>query len=270
MPTDVFGFPIDTQADKDSRGEFIPILKYDARAGRLSRPDRLEVNGMWESHAEDITNTFKALMDLENIEVGWIAYPPGSAPLMHLVKRGDLVPPNPGGPKGPDNPYKYGLRFMLKLARDIDGGKPIRELSGTSLAFRGGTGALVEQYLAERQQPNNQGLLPVVILERTVPQTTGSGQKSSTNYAPLWRIIGWAPRGDLQFIPKAMPVPQALAHHTAMPPGNGFATTNGAAPATGSQRAAPPQQQTGAPPWESTPAPQQPAPRAAFNPNDFG
>jgi hypothetical protein len=41
------------------------------------------------------------------------------------------------------------------------------------------------------------------MLEKTVPIKTGSGEKSSTNYHPVFAIAGWVPRGDLAPQPKA-------------------------------------------------------------------
>ena len=50
-------------------GDFLPIVKYDARAGRFFRVDRED--GV--STPVDITRSFKAVFDFENVETGWIA-----------------------------------------------------------------------------------------------------------------------------------------------------------------------------------------------------
>jgi hypothetical protein len=63
------------------------------------------------------------------------------------------------------------------------------------------------------------------MLEKTTPIKTGTGEKSSTNYHPTFKIVGWAPRGDLAPQSKVMT--------------NGSGQT---APATGGTRAAAPQQ----------------------------
>jgi hypothetical protein len=56
--------------DTSGGGDFLPIVKYDARAGRIFRVDRLDrVN-----NPVDITRSFKAVIDLENIEVGWLDF----------------------------------------------------------------------------------------------------------------------------------------------------------------------------------------------------
>ncbi len=45
--------------------DFLPIVKYDARSGRMARLDR--DGGDNVSH--DVTRTFKAVFDLENLDV---------------------------------------------------------------------------------------------------------------------------------------------------------------------------------------------------------
>ena len=72
------------------------------------------------------------------------------------------------------------------------------------------------------------------VLEKTTPITTGSGEKSSTNYHPSFRLVGWASRGDLTFVPKATPPTQGPQQPLA----------NGATPpSTGSTRAQAPSQE---------------------------
>ncbi len=55
-------------------GDIIPFVKYDARAGRFFRNDRTETNGAYSNNAVDITSNFKAVMDLENLEVGYLLF----------------------------------------------------------------------------------------------------------------------------------------------------------------------------------------------------
>jgi hypothetical protein len=50
-------------------GNFPDYAKYDARAGRFSLAIREQADGEWKTRYEDITNTFRAIMDLENIMV---------------------------------------------------------------------------------------------------------------------------------------------------------------------------------------------------------
>jgi hypothetical protein len=223
MGSNVFGF----STEPSQGGDFTPIVKYDARAGRFFRVDRIDTGSGFENNPVDITGVFKALVDFENIEVGWIDFVPGSAPSFVLVPMGQQLPDKPS-PR-----HKNGVRFMLKLAKDCGGDKPIREVAGTSKAFLSGIEAVYVQYQAEKAK--HAGQLPAIMLEKTTPIKTGTGEKSSTNYHPTFKIVGWAPRGDLAPQSKVM--------------------TNGsgqAAPATGGSRAVPPQQ------------------AAAVSPGDFG
>ena len=145
------------------------------------------------------------------------------------MKWGQELPPKPAAGK-----FRHGVRFMIKLSTDCADDKPrIREMAGTSNAMLNGIAPVAEQYMKEKDLPANKGKLPVIRLVRTFPVKTGTGQQQSTNYHPVFEIIGWAPRGDLK------PVPAAGANRD-------VTTTNGsgAAPSTGSSRAEAPQQQT--------------------------
>ena len=225
----VFGF-----STESSTGDFTPIVKYDARAGLLFRMDRVQAtDGSFTSEPVEITDIFKALADFENIEVGWIDFSTGTAPSFVLVPRGKMLPERPSAN------HKQGIRFLLKLARECGGDKPIREIAGTSKAFLSAAEKVVAQYDAEKAA--HPGQLPVIMFDgKAVPVKTGTGAKSSTNYHPKFKIVGWAPRGDL--VPQSRGLAsdgrQVQATHVAQPQ-----ATNGAAPATGAQRASAPAQQ---------------------------
>jgi len=175
-------------------GDIIPHVKYDARAGRISRPDRKDVGGTFVTEATDITNNFVAVMDLANLEVGWFHFAAGVAPVSVLVPLGAALPPKPT----PD--FKQGVRMMLKLGKDCGG--DVRELTGASASFVRGIDALHDAYMAG--QGANPGKLPIVKLEAANPVKSGSGARTSTNYEPSFAITGWVDRpADLIFIPKA-------------------------------------------------------------------
>jgi hypothetical protein len=176
-------------------GDIVPYVKYDARAGRLFRNDRTEVDGAYSNNAVDITGNFKAVMDLENIEVGHILFAAGAAPAYLLAKLGTPMPPKPA-----DGKWKQGVRVMMKLHTSCGG--DIREITSNATAFLKGFDDLHTQYEAEKGQ--NPGKLPVVILRTTKPITTGAGDKKSTNYQPVFEITGWSARpADLVHVPKA-------------------------------------------------------------------
>jgi len=223
----IFGF----STAPGSSADFVPIVKYDAKAGRMFRIDRdapepADITGNFAAG-----NAFKCIADFENLEAGWILFVAGTAPDFRLVKWGTRMPPQPS----PN--HQNGMRFMLKLSTEhADNHPAVREIAGTAKAMLRGFGAAYVQYLEEKDKNPNK--LPVLVLEKTRPIKSGSGVTSSTNYDPVFQIVGWVARpADLVFVPKAQP---ALAEpnkptHTAAP---------NTAPSTGSTRAAPPPQQS--------------------------
>ena len=224
----IFGFS--TQSSSGS--EFLPIVKYDARAGLWFRIDRVDTGQGFVPEPVDITRGFKAIFDLENLQTGWISFPSGSAPLSSFVMMKDLRAQSMGLPPRPGENFNNGLRFMIKLARDIGGDKPIREVMTTAGSFMNGIEALYLEY--EKEAAANAGKLPVVVMDGITLIKSGSGNRTSSNYRPNLKIVGWVPRGDLEWKPRAnIETPAVQA-------GNGAAPAS--RPATGATRAAPPAQ----------------------------
>ena len=199
--SNLFGFSTETSA---GGGDFTPVCKYDARSGRLFRIDRVNTGNGFQSEQVDITSIFKAVVDFENMQVGWIDFPVGSAPSFVLVPFADFMAGKIALPAKPSDKHKNGLRFTLKLGKACGGDKPLREMAGTAKAFLSGVEEVCQEYLKTKAQ--YAGQLPVLELASTLPVKSGSGQTTSTNYRPKFRISGWAPRPvDLV----ATPVPLA-------------------------------------------------------------
>lgn len=197
--------------------DIVPFVKYDARAGRFFRNDRTEVNGAYSNNAVDITNNFKAVIDMENIEVGYLLFAAGSAPAFMLVKLGDPMPHKPA-----DGKWKQGVRIMMKLHASCGG--DVRETSSNAAAFLKGIDELHTLY--EEQKASNPGKLPIVTLKTTTPITSGSGDKKSTNYQPVFEIAGWTSRpADLVHVAKGASASTA---------------SSAGAPSTGSTQVSPP------------------------------
>lgn len=174
--------------------DILPIVKYDAKAGRAFRIDRVD----GENTPIDITANFKAVMDLQNIEIGWIMFAANSAPDFRLVPIGQ-----PTGPQPSEN-HKEGFRLLCKLARDCGG--DVREIASTAKVALAGFDQLHNDYLSAPQ--SKAGKLPVVTLVRTIPVTTG-GLNKSTNYRPEFKIVSWVERpSDLIPRPRAVTPPQ--------------------------------------------------------------
>ena len=245
-----FGFSTDSSAG----GDFLPIIKYDARAGRMFRIDRVNTGAGFDSTPVDITLQFRALADFENLETGWIDFQAGSAPSFVMVRLDDLDAKRVMFPVKPGPTHKSGVRFMVKLMKDIAGDSQVREIAGTARTFLTGVEQVYTQYKAERLQ--HAGQLPVLAMDgMPIPIKTGVGERSSTNYQPKFKIIGWASRGDLKPMPRGASVAPSANGHDA-PPNTGA----GARPAPGQSPQQAPLQQ---------PAYQQPK-SAEFDPSDFG
>jgi len=239
---DILGFPVGSTAG----GEFTAICKYDARAGRIFRVDRTNTGNGYVSENVDITANFKAVVDLENVQSGWLFFPPGGAPSFALVPLAALEARTIEKPAQPSANHKQGVRFRMKLSKACAGdADQIREMAGTSNAFLNGMQTLYRQFKAEKAK--YPGQLPVISLASAMPVASGSGARTSTNYQPTWRIDGWAPRpADLK---NEISQP-AMAHVTPLPPPMTAQDFDAAgnwdppkiAPKTGAQTVPPPNQ----------------------------
>ena len=227
--TNMFGFSTEPSA---GGGDFTPICKYDARAGRFFRVDRVQTADGYQSDQVDITPIFKAIFDFENLETGWIDFPVGSAPSFAFVKLTDMLAGKARMPDKPTPKHKNGIRVLVKLAKACGGDKPIREIAGTAKVFVNGIEEVFGQYQAEKAK--FPGKLPALVLQSTMPVKSGSGSQVSTNYRPIFRIDGWAARPeDLVHVARES-APVSPLEPTPMP----WPTTT--PPSTGSQTVPPP------------------------------
>ena len=171
--------------ESNGGGDFNKVVKFDARAGRMFRVDReQDGGGQWQTENVEITNGFTAVMDLENIEVGWCMFAAGVAPQLTLVPLGTPLPARP------TDQHKQGFRLMMKLGKASGG--DVREISATSKAVLGAVDDLHTAY--EAGKAANPGKLPLVALTGSKPiVSTGKGQ-TSTNYAPIFEIQKWMDR----------------------------------------------------------------------------
>ena len=195
--------------------DILPIVKYDARSGRIVRVDREEGT----SEDVDITKTFEAVFDFENIETGHISFGTGRGPQFHMAKLGD-TPTRP-----PSEDFKPGFRLMVKLGAACGGGEP-REIASTAKACIDGVNKLHDDYLAGVR--DNPGKLPVVVLEDTRAKKTEGKNQTSTNYIPVFKITRWVSRP-----PALVPVFRGALKA-------GAAASTSGPPSTGGGRAAAP------------------------------
>jgi hypothetical protein len=199
--------------------DFLPVVKYNAKAGRWLRVDRSDDGKTYDD--VDITKTFKAVFDFEYVQTGHISFASGKAPDFAVATIGERVP----GP--PTENHKPGIRILVKLGKDCGG--DVRELASVAKAFIRGMDQLHDDYLAGVKA--NPGKLPVVVMSDTTAIVSEGKQQKSTNYVPVFEIVSWVPRPvDLVNSPRA-------ASTVAAAPA---ASSGGSPPSTGSTRAAPP------------------------------
>jgi hypothetical protein len=195
-------------------GNFTPYAKYDARAGR------------WFTKGADgdidITDGFTAVFDLETVEVGWMIFASGVAPVYVVQDIALGVPPKPPGD------MKQGFKMNIALPSAIAGGG-VREVSSTAKSMIGVIDRLHTEYSGAPEK--SQGKLPVVKMNGTTVVETKGPSGMTRNYAPNLQIVSWVAR------PESMPKKQPAAQMFAAAP------TYAAPPSTGSTQVPPPVQQ---------------------------
>jgi hypothetical protein len=179
----------------------------------MFRRDRVDVGGQFTNEDVDITSTFKAILDLENVEVGWMNFNTGGAPDFSLVPMGVALPGRPS------QNHKNGVRSHAEALERV---RRRQAHPRTGVGRQGVPVRIEELYLAyQAAKGDNPGKLPVVVL-KTTPIKSGSGEKTSTNYRPKFEIVSWAARGDLVFQPKSSegqkPLPASLSPSACLRP----------------------------------------------------
>jgi hypothetical protein len=219
------------QPPSANSGEFVPIISYNAVSGRLSLRDRVQnVSGDWEAKETDVTMAQPPFaVDFGRLDVGWVFFVKGAAPLWALVPYGHALPERPPSPgndvAGKSLNYRQG--FRVPVAGNAIGG--VRELAGQSAALINGLNELHSAYEAAPEAA--MGKIPVVKMIRT--DAIKSGQ--ATNYQPVFEIVAYVDRPDV------------LGPRTVAPPRAGSVPVSQMPPAQVAAMAAasvPPQQST--------------------------
>jgi hypothetical protein len=171
-------------------GERLPILKFDARAGRLFIIDRVQAaDGNWISQPTDITMSQPPFcVDFGTLEVGWAHFAPGGVPLWTVDYYGRPQPARPASPGNDDKnqAQQFKQAFRVKVAGQGIGG--VREFGGNSAALINGMNDLHTRYEAAPEAGTGQ--IPVVRMSSTMAIKAGQ----STNYMPVFEIVGWTER----------------------------------------------------------------------------
>ena len=170
-----------------SGGDRTPILKFSAKDGSFIMADRENVDGQWSTRETELETPAKVVMDMAEIEQGWMAFKP--APDFVMVKNNQPRPERPDEVVANGQPlYKWG--FRVKLANKELG---LRELSSSSKNVYERMKSIALAY--ENGKAENAGKVPVVTIDGTerVQQTLSDGQ-TQTWRVPKWSITGWVDR----------------------------------------------------------------------------
>jgi hypothetical protein len=192
----------------------LPILSYNAKAGRLFVLDRTQApDGIWETNKTDVTMTQPTFaVDFLSLEVGHMHFAAGQAPIFVMVPMGQPMPPKPASPgnddKGKALQFRQGFRLKV-IGREIGGA---RELAGNAGTFIEGMNDLHTEYEASPEAAK--GKLPLVKMTNVVGVKAGQ----SENYKPVFKITGWVDR------------PAVLGTATVSPPSRGAPAAPAKAP----------------------------------------
>jgi hypothetical protein len=204
-------------------GEIRPYVKYDAKAGRMFRIDRVQgADGMYQTDQQEITNVAQFVADLANIRVGWINYT-AQGPVRKLVVLGkEPVPARPDDKNSEGKfAFKQGFELDILLNKESGGG-PSRILGSAAGCVIDAMDELHDAYTAAPE--SKVGKLPIVKIAGVSPVKSGQ----STNYKPQFSIAGWVDR------PAALTEAAPTTAPAATPPATGSKVVAAPQPAAAS------------------------------------
>ena len=195
-----------TETTSSGGGDFLPIMKFSAKDGSFVRQDRHQgADGHWEKSETEMDLPFKVVMDMDAIEVGFIAFTT-TGPDFRLVKVGEPMPIKPS------DEHKEGFRIRM-YNKEIG----LREMSSSSKIVRNQMNDLHDAYLAGKA--DNPGKVPVIEItgsDRIQIETKAQG--TQTFRSPKWTISGWVDRPAGLDKAEAAPEPAAVAAPVAATP----------------------------------------------------
>jgi hypothetical protein len=165
---------------RKDRKSFDPVVKFNAKEGKFVRCDRVEGENGWETKEHEVAaDEFQAIVDLDNIQVGWIAYTT-SGPDMRLVGTDEDIGDRPS------DAFKEGFRLRMKLQNGA--GDDIRELSSTAIGLWNSIDELHSEFVEGRSK--HKGKLPLVGVTEIARVST----KNGVTYRPIFEIAKWVAR----------------------------------------------------------------------------
>lgn len=190
-------------------GSYLPIVKWDARAGRFFRVDREQGANGWTSNDVDLTMSKpRFAIDFGSIETGYLHFGP-AGPDFHLSPLGSAMPAKP------TKEHKPG--FRVKLAGNALNG--VREFSSSAKSVLASIDNLHSAFEAAPEAAA--GKIPVVELSGSTTIVTNGPQGKVTSYSPSFTIVSWTDRLP-ELGARTVPPPDGakVEHQAAPPPAN--------------------------------------------------
>jgi hypothetical protein len=190
--------------ETSTREDRMPVLGFNAKAGRLFLHDRVQdQSGEWSTVKTDVTMRQPAFaVDFGRLETGWILFS-NVGPLWSMSFYGQPVPACPDSPgttaSGKAQRYKAGFRVPV-IGQAIGG---VREFAGNAGALINGMNELHTQY--EESPDARAGKIPLVKMTNVVEVRSGQ----SSNFQPVFTIARWVDRPAELLGPRTVPAPCA-------------------------------------------------------------
>lgn len=184
---------------KTTTGDFLPIVKYDARAGKFFKVDKRVDGG---SDAIEVPLNTRFGLDIGTLEAGYVMFGP-QGPVRHMVPYidGVAMPPQPQD-KDAEGKLMFRPGFYVKVVgQAVDGA---REWCSNAAVLLNAMDELYQQVIHAPEAAA--GKIPLIRIASTVAVKSGTGARSSTNYAPVLAVDTWVDRPDICG-PRTVPAP---------------------------------------------------------------
>jgi hypothetical protein len=169
---------------------FLGRIEYNAKTGFWTVVKRVQVDGDWTSARGKRFENPTLIMDFGSLEVGWIKF--SGVPDFILVPYGREVPRQPGEQFTDENgttrnAYLAGIRIKVANQK-VFGDEAAHFFASTALSVLMPLEATFEIY--QRAEAAARGFVPVVQCTGTTEIRSGR----SSNYQPVFKIVGWESR----------------------------------------------------------------------------
>jgi hypothetical protein len=188
---------------KTTSGDFLPICKYDARAGKFFKVDK-RMDGT--SEPTELPLGTKFAIDFGSFEAGYVSFGK-QGPVRHMKPYidGEAMPAQPQE-KDAEGKLMFRPGFYAKICGNaLDG---VREWCSNAAVLLNAMDDLYQSFIRAPEAASGQ--IPIICIASTVAVKSGTGARTSTNYAPVLRIEGWTQRPEL-LGPRTVPAPAASA-----------------------------------------------------------